>query len=147
MTRPEDRLSTALREWRDSERSAEQLSTDCRTRILEASRPGQKLRPLASLFLPLRGWALAGALPVALLTLALGYGFLPGPETESDTAPTLRASRVGDEVVFQIANGGKPHRVYRSTSAGEAGEAMAVTDGRFRDRLDRGGDLVFYRID
>ena len=145
-----DRLSAALRDWRAAERSGERLSTTSRARIVESARTragANRPRPLVSLFLPLRGWALAGALPVALLTLALGYGLGPGPATGPDPAPTLRATRVGDEVVFEIANGGEPHRVYRTTGAGDPGEAVTVSNGRFRDRLDAGGDLVFYRID
>ena len=149
-----DRLSEALSEWRSAHPSQERLSEGCRARILKASRGTtlrDRLSPLRTLFLPLRGWALAGALPVALLAVALAYGLWPAgaPGNVADSAPMLRASRVNGEVVFEIANGGKPHQVVRTGRADDltGGQPVAVTDGRFRDRLDSGGELVFYRID
>ncbi len=149
-----DRLSEALKSWRSDRPPEGRLSEATRGRILAAAhqaRAGERPRALTDLFLPLRGWALAGALPVALLAAVLVWGLWPvgGPPPGPGTGPMLRASRVGDEVVFEIANGGRPHTVHRSGRADDlgGGQPLAVSEGRFRDRIDAGGNLVFYRID
>jgi len=62
---------------------------------------------------------------------------------------TVRAAKNGDEVVFTIANGGRAHRVFKSSVPTNFDPSTAVTvrDGSFRDSADDGSDLVFYRID
>jgi hypothetical protein len=109
------------------------------------------LWPLASLFLPARRLALAGTLPALLLALALGWLLVPLGHRELAGGPVrLDAIKRGDEVVFLIANGGSTHRIYRGENPQglrQGHEAYATTDRAFRDRLDRGGSVVFYRID
>jgi hypothetical protein len=50
--------------------------------------------------------------------------------------------------VFLIANGGQEHRIYRTDNPRVLpGESYETAQGAFRDRLDAGGAVVFYRID
>ena len=58
----------------------------------------------------------------------------------------------GDYTNFTIANGDRMHRVFRSEQADRlvapaAEDAFALARGSFRDRLESGSHLVFYRID
>jgi hypothetical protein len=91
-------------------------------------------------------------MPLLLLLLMAGYMMSPGGGVEiaaNGEVPRLEAVRQGDEVIFKIANGDRSHTVRKSNSASDLqdSESVVVTDGAFRDRLDSGGDLVFYRID
>ena len=87
----------------DAER-AEQLSDRARAAVFAtASRGSAPTQPLARLFAPVRQWALVGAVPVLVTALAaaLLVTGLPGPaDPNGSAAPVLRASKVGDEVVF-----------------------------------------------
>ena len=150
-------LNEAVADWRRAVAPArESLDDATRARILDAvsRRPAAQPRPapLASLFVPMRRLALAGTVPALALTMLLAWVLLPGtatvPNVDTD-GPTLQASKVGGEVVFVIANGGKLHRVYRSSSPEADGDArlFATTDARFQDRLEGDERLVFYRID
>lgn len=149
----DETLDQALADWRRSERGSERLSAPARERILEAAGRGggQRVRfeSAVPLFLPARRFALATVLPLLILSVAAGYLLLPAGPAEKAGAPRLLASRQGEEVVFVIANGDRPHTVSRVTDPRglEAGEPVAVEQGVFRDRADSGEDLVFYRID
>jgi hypothetical protein len=58
---------------------------------------------------------------------------------------TVRAAKSGDAVVFTIANGGRPHKVFKSSVPTHFDPSTAVTvrNGAFRDAADDGSDLVF----
>jgi hypothetical protein len=102
------------------------------------------------LFVPTRRLAAAWALPLALA----GVLFLALPEAlgprEAGAAPTtVHVSKDGDRVLFTIANGGRSHQVFRSTSPDrfDRDDAVRVTGGAFVDRLDDAHAVVFYRIE
>lgn len=149
-------LDRALDDWRSAGKSPERLSGPARQRILDAvGESGERrvrFESPAPLFVPVRRFALATALPLVVLGLAVGYFLLPGSgvgPAADGAAPLLLASRQGNEVVFVIANGDRPHRVTRTDdpSLPEAGEPVEVEQGVFRDRLESDAKLVFYRID
>jgi hypothetical protein len=146
-------LDRALADWRAARKAPERLSGPARERILEAAGRDRTRRIAlelpSPLFLPARRFALAAVLPLLVLSLAVGYLLLPGRSGLDGSAPRLLASRQGDEVVFVIANGDRPHRVVKVTDPREtgAGQAVDVEQGVFRDRLDSEASLVFYRID
>lgn len=146
-------LDQALADWRAAEKRPEALSGPARERILEAA--GQegtrrvRFELPSPLFLPARSFALAALLPLLVLSLAVGSFLLPTGSGTDGAAPRLLASRQGDEVVFVIANGDRPHQVLKAADPRglEGAEPVEVEAGTFRDRLDSGTDLVFYRID
>lgn len=147
-------LDEALAELRRAPTPTGRLSDETRATILQAGleTAGPAERPLRTLFVPLRKLVLAGALPVVALTLALGWMARPAVETTPLAAhgtPPVHVTKSGDEVIFLIANGHRPHAVYKSEAANrfDAPPAFWTEDGAFRDRLDAGPDLVFYRID
>jgi hypothetical protein len=148
-----DALEQALGDWRAADRRPEKLSVPTRERILEAAtREGNRQVRFdlpAPLFLPARRFALAALLPLVLLSVALGYFLVPAGPGEAPGAPRLMATRLGDEVVFVIANGDRPHRVTKASDPRgfDSGEPVAVEQGVFRDHVDSGANLVFYRID
>jgi hypothetical protein len=147
-----DPLDEALREWKEARDLDESLPGAARSRILNETLRGtqasRSFPSLAPLFLPWRRVALAGVLPALLLTLSLGY-LLTGREDPGPGGSFVRAKRVGDEVIFVIANGKQTHRVYKSNHAAVFPQAAdsIVTEGTYRDRIDHRDDLVFYRID
>lgn len=145
-------LDSAISAWKNGSVQAEALSEVARIRILaRAANPGRHAPPLRALFFPLRQLVLAGALPLVLLTGLIGYVTLQSlVATPGVEHPPISASKTSDgEVIFKIANGKRVHRVYMSTSPDRFEQAPGFTtrDGAFRDRLDGGPDLVFYRID
>jgi hypothetical protein len=149
-------LERALEEWRQQRPAEQKLSPPARARIFrEGMRPvgpGKRVETAIPLFFPARRLALATVLPLLVISMMSAYLLLPGGPSDrgaSGEAPILQAVRQGDEVVFTIANGGGKHLVRKSNSAKELsdGEAFVVSDGAFRERLDSGDDLVFYRID
>jgi hypothetical protein len=107
-----------------------------------------------SLFVPGARMALAGGVPVVLLTVLVGA--LGIPRKSDDVGPRaglvarVDAHKDGADVVFVIANGHRAHQVYKSHDPSDFGpDAQFVeTRGSFRDRLSNGGaDVVFYRIE
>ena len=151
-----DPLAAALRDWRGVEQvsdAAERLSTGARATLLARARSGSEtktMQPLARLFMPAARVAYAAVLPA--LVLGLGLPWFAGQDV-SERAETgvllVQGSKVGGEVVFNISNGGRPHRVYRSNSprAGVGGELLTTTQGTFSDRLSGSTGVVYYRID
>lgn len=148
-------LDGAIRAWRALEKAdggGERLSNATRARILGQAGDADESRPtpFASLFVPTRRLALAGVVPLLVLSLAMGY-LLIDPVASiggGDPAVRLEVSKQGEDVVFLIANGERPHRVYRSTRPNAVPDELYVTAQRaFRDRLDSRGDVVYYRID
>jgi hypothetical protein len=84
-------------------------------------------------------------MPGLLLALVVGYlPFRGGAEPQPGFSPTLQASKVNGQVVFEIANGDRVHRVYRWQGSWEL---YGTTRGSFADELRAGGDLVIYRIE
>jgi len=146
-------LGGLIENWRQMPGRDETLSEDCRVRILAAmTEEGFGRSPgHPPLFRTTRMLAWAMALPALLLAAVMTWNLLPvSPSQEAGEAPQVSAIKRGNEVIFVIANGQRNHTVYRSeTAAGLAGsqKPFALTDGTFRDRLDNGADLVFYRID
>lgn len=106
------------------------------------------------------GWklALAWVAPVTLVGL-LAVPMVGGPGDANphggdlvatiEDATRIDATKDGDRVVFQIANGGAPHRVTRSTVPNrfDPEAARLVTSGAFEDVAQDGARLVFYKID
>ena len=149
-------LERALEQWRQQRPAGQKLSQPARARIFrEAMRPRgsrKRIEAAVPLFFPARRLALATALPLLLISVMTAYVLMPGGPIDgaaNGDAPILQAVRQGDEVVFTIANGGGKHLVRKSNSAKELanGETFVVSDGVFREQLDSGADLVFYRID
>jgi len=148
--RPTPDLDSALQEWRQSRPATASLSQPARARILR-HRP-TRIERAVPLFFPARRLALATALPLLVLSLMAGYLLMPGGALETATngnGAVLHAVRQGDEVVFVIANGGGSHLVRKSNDPSMLAdsESFVVSDGAFRDSLDSGTNLVFYRID
>jgi hypothetical protein len=148
----ETELEGLIAVWRRSSPTQESLRPATRARILSAARDGApQTRRSESLFLPLPRLALAAAAPTLVLTLAVAFLLLPqggGDPVERPRAELL-ASKQGNDVVFVIANGGTTYQVYKSSQVNQLGtwEPYTKTEGTFRDRLDSGADLVFYKID
>ncbi len=142
-------LDRAIRASR--ERGAERLSGAARQAVLSrATAAREPLRPFRRLFPPLGQMALAGALPV-LLAAVTALAWVSGIPRKSPHVvdPTIQVSKVGDQVVFTIANGDADHRVLKSgrPDVFDPAAATPLSDGSFSDALDSGADLVFYRID
>lgn len=145
---------TGLEPWTHAAGSMpeERLSGTARERILNAAlRSDHQQEALPSLFAPARRLWLAGALPLALALLfvtGLERGVAVAPET-SPVAPTLRVSKLGDQVHFALENGKRSHKVVRSTDPRPivAGAGLEMTDGAYAEGLQDGANLVFYRID
>ena len=147
-------LSAALADWEQGDQATEVLSEVSRSRIVaravDGTRPTALMR---TVFFPLRRLALAGAMPLLLLTVMVGYlshqGMGQAPGLEGVVAPPIFASKTDGEVIFTIANGERAHKVYLSTDPDGFGTVptMVTRDGAFHDSLSEGPDLVFYRID
>lgn len=142
---PLDRAIEALREGT----GGAGLSSGARARIRQGLRAGQGAHrePLAALFVPFRRLALAAAAPISLVALTLAM--MHGTTAPRQGAGEIRAHKQGDRVVFTIANGGRKHRVYRSTEPDrfDGSSPVIVRNGEFEDAAGNGPDLVFYRID
>jgi hypothetical protein len=151
----EDEVRSRLERMVHAGRSAaeEGLSEEARTRVLSvALRDTGTDEPLPALFTPTRRLVVAGALPV-LLAVALLVGIVPESRQPQLAGPTgsatIQVSKQGDEVLFNIANGHRAHRVARSTDPNrfEASDEVSVTNGAYSEHLSDTADLVFYRID
>jgi hypothetical protein len=148
-------LSRAIESWRREAPAAERLSGPGRQRLAAAVRgAATPPRHLTSLFVPGARLALAGGIPVVLLTVLVGALGIPRKShdgaTSSGLVARVDAHKVGADVVFVIANGQRSHQVYKSNDPKDFGpDARFVeTQGTFRDRLANGGsDVVFYRIE
>lgn len=141
-------LARAVEEWRAGRSADERLGDVARAHVLrEALHPAENrtLQPFAALFMPFRRLALASALPALLLAFVVGYlPFRESAEQPQALAPMLQASKVNGQVVFEIANGDRVHRVYRWQGSWTL---YGTTKGSFADELRTEGDLVIYRIE
>jgi len=148
-----DEVTKALELWRSAGAPAERLSGPTRDRILRESLRAQVAEPvLGRLFLPARQWLVGATVPVALaMVLGLGFWFRAAGPTTGPLGPSVASvevQRQGDEVVFIIDNGGTPHRVTRSTDPrGLDAEPVPGRGQVFRDRIDAGSSIMYYRID
>jgi len=157
-TRPETQvLDEALRSWRESQAAlpAERLSAGARAniRVLSRQRTAEASeRPLTSLFVPLGRLVAAAGVPALLLALSFGW-FIGGGDADSGRSETptaaIETSKVNGQAVFEIANGGRVHRVYKANSAKDLAHAelFATTRGSFADSLEGESGVVYYRID
>jgi len=146
----EDVLEQALSQWKSASKSLPGFAAATRGEILraalESSPEKASYRPLLGI-IPRR--ILAGLIPAlaagAVLVL-LGEQLAGGTQGRP---LTIRAAKSGEDVVFTIANGGRPHRVLKSTIPGRFDPSTAVTvrDGAYRDAADDGSGLVLYRIE
>ncbi len=156
---PEGRRSmdALVDEWRTGESTqAERLSPGARHRIVsEALRPTSARRAMPALsspFLPFSRWALGAAVPAVILAVVLGIWAEPrrqGGLAVADADTRIQVSKEGGEVVFLIANGKPSHQVYKSDApyGFRSSSPQQTRDGRYRDGLDGGPELVFYRIE
>ncbi len=141
-----DRMVRACREVAD-----DTLSVEAREGVLRAVlNTAPRHEALPALFTPTRRLVLTGALPLLLagvLLLALDDG-IQSPAV-GEGVPTVTVSKQGDQVLLQIANGGRPHYVSRSTQPDrfDPSSTVRVHDGAYAERLADQADLVFYRID
>lgn len=101
-------------------------------------------------FAPGFGLALAASVPAlvigaAALILALREQAPQSPKFGG----IVGARKVGDQIVFTIANGNRPHVVYRSKDPArfDQGSAERVVGGRFEDRVGEEPGIVFYRVE
>jgi hypothetical protein len=91
--------------------------------------------------------------PAVILAGILGWVAVDHREPAAPSMPTsptsVEASKVGDRVVFTIANGGRQHRIVKSDRPDrfEGDSGVEAANGSYVDRLDSGADVVFYRID
>jgi hypothetical protein len=142
-------VDAAIASWRQAGRGTETLSPSSRADLFaRVSAGGPELSGTATLFPPVRRWALAAGIP---LVLTCGLAWLAEREGESPR-PGLRiqATKQGEDVVFTIADGRRVHRVVRSETPERFDSESAVrvrSGGSFRDDAETGADLVFYRID
>ncbi len=140
-------LKNAVSAWKTHRPAESELSSAARNRVLRSAMAGPDARDMpriASLFPPYRRLALAAFLPVGLLAviLALTLGGSPDPVS-------ITVEKVGDQVVFNIANGGRVHSISKSNTPHtfDPGKSVRVQDGSYQDSLIGNGELVFYRID
>ena len=147
-------LDETLGAWREAQGvlPAARLSAGARANIHALSRRGVPERPLTSLFVPLGRLVAAAGVPALLLALSFGWLIRGGgAELSGSQAPTLaiETSKVNGQAVFEIANGGRVHRVYKAYSAKElaSAELYTTTRGSFTDTLEGEAGVVYYRID
>jgi hypothetical protein len=142
-------VDRAIREWRGAREDDPRLQAATRTRIVEAAYEARTeasgYRPLLSR-IPMR--ILAGAVPALAATVVILL-FAERTGDPSVRPVSVRATKSGDEIVFTIANGRRAHKVYKSSVPNnfDPQSGVVVRDGAFRDAMDDGSGLVFYRID
>ncbi len=125
----------------------DRLSASARARVLSRNSQPARAHRYPRLFVPAFRLAAGFLVPVVL---AGTIGLLALRPSADRVAPArLEARKVGDHVVFTIANGKSRHRVYKSTDprSFDRSRGIAVEDGRFADRAHNGADLVFYLVD
>ena len=139
-----DKLSNAISAWKSRNSGDRSLSPEGRDHILTAGARAD-LPHLSSLFIPYHRLALAAVVPAALLAAALMLS-LPGGE---HAPASITVEKVGNQVVFNIANGGASHSVSKSNTphSFDPGNSVRIDDGSYRDSMLENGNLVFYKID
>ena len=159
-------LEGAVSDWNAAETRlpAQRLSAGARANVRALARQSAQVaseRPLARLFLPATRLAAAAAVPALILAISFGWMLGGGPdvsdasdvpeisEVASMSMMSIDIQKIDGQAVFDIANGGRVHRVYKSTSAKDIDGAalFATIQGGFSDKLEGDEDVVFYRID
>ena len=129
------------------------LSGDtCSAILTRALHPEQAEAPLPALFAPTRRLIVAAGLPAilgAVLLVGLEREVAPAGEGQANGTPRIAATKVGDEVHFNVSNGGRPHYLARSASADGFADVSRVRldGGAYVEELSDSAALVFYRID
>ncbi len=140
-------LESAVSAWKREHSSTTGLTDSGRNRVLRSglsTSSSDELPRLFNLFPAYRRIALAAIIPAALLAVVLVIAL------GGDPVPTaITAEKVGNQVVFRIANGGTVHSISKSNSPHtfDPGSSVRIHDGTYRDSMVENGDLVFYRID
>lgn len=148
--RNQQTLDRAIAACRGSARSSSRLSDAARATILQAALGGAtRPEPLTPLFFPARWLILATLAPAVLVAVGvvLSQSRLAPP---SRTAiRSIQAAKLGDQVVFTIADGNQPHVVYKSTTAErfDRSTGIRVEHSRFVDSAVAGPNLVFYVVE
>jgi len=152
-------LDGAVSAWHDAEARlpTQRLSAGARANVRALTRRGADAahaeleRPLARLFLPVGRLAAAAAVPALILAVSFGWLLRGADEPVGSTiaSVSIESRKINGQAVFDIANGGRVHQVYKSTSASDFGRAdlFATVDGEFSDPLAGDDRVVFYRID
>jgi hypothetical protein len=150
-------LEGAVSDWNDAETRlpGQRLSAGARANVRTLARQSAQTaseRPLARLFLPATRLAAAAAVPALILAISFGWMLGGGPdvpEISEVASMSIDIQKIDGQAVFDIANGGRVHRVYKSTSAKDIDGAtlFATIQGGFSDKLEGDEDVVFYRID
>jgi hypothetical protein len=145
----ESNLKAALAAWRGEGPEEEKLSASSRSELFRrVQSPGSAPFGTVTLFPPVRRWVLAAGIP---LVLTAGLAWLGGRVGEpAPPGVRIQVAKQGEEVVFTIADGRRVHQVRKSEDPSEFDSASAVrvrNGGSYRDGVDTGADLVFYRID
>jgi len=146
----EKELEIAVSRWRDAlEAQADALSDGVRRNILREAMASGDSAPVP-VGVRSAAWRLLGAaLPMAAaVLLVLVFADRVGDRQGSGQIRVI-AEKAGAEVVFSIKNGHRAHSVLKSStpSSFEASSRIPVRNGSFRDSMDDGSGLVFYRID
>jgi hypothetical protein len=149
-TRNREELDRAIAACRGPVRSTARLSEAVHATIMQAAldattRPG----PLPQLFFPVRRLVLATLAPAAILVLGVVLvQSLPGGSPRSENL-RIQAAKQGDQVVFTVADGKRPHVAYKSTSADrfDRSNGIRVEHNRFVDSASAGPSLVFYTVE
>ena len=149
----------AVFSWRDAEGRvpAPRLSAGARANVRALARQSTDRsghpasRPLARLFFPIGRLAAAATLPALILAVSFGW-MLRGSEPPVGTniaTVAIESHKLNGQAVFDIANGGRVHRVYKSSSAKDMSreDLFATVNGAFIDGLSGDDGVVFYRID
>ena len=142
-----DIVESAIRAWKRNHHDTGEITPSGRSSVLRSAvsaSTSRELPRLSNLFPAYHRIALAAFILAALLAVALVISL------GDDPVPTaITAEKVGNQVVFSIANGGKVHSVSKSNSPHtfDPGNSVRIHDGSYRDSMVDNGDLVFYRID
>ena len=155
-----DGLQRCLQSWkREKGRDTDRISASSRANILREARrahsePADERR-FGLLSMP--RWVFAAAAPTLTVAVLAGMWTLAIPRGQVGADSTtvveftqeIKVSKVGDAIVFEIANGSKVHEVRKSTTPQRFDERTAVTteSGSYSDALNNGVALTFYRID
>lgn len=145
-----DDLQRAVNAWKSAPRGDASLTPAGRDRVLRGALESSSWveKSLASLFFPRTWLVTAGVLPALLVAVVSVVALRPGAGVDPADANVL-VTKVGDQVVFRIENGGMPHTVTKSSSPVDfdSADAVKVRNGAFVDRAEDDTNLVFYKID
>ena len=146
----DETLDRAVSLWRSALGSShDHLSAPVRQRILQQAFDAREEAP-TPIGVRSAAWrVLGGAVPVAVaVLLVLVFAERTG-ERNGAGHVRVTAAKTGAEVVFSIRNGHRAHAVYKSSfpNSFEGSARLPVRNGSFRDSMDDGSGLVFYRID